>query len=80
MGMLVVSYIVVLHPARRTFVVVFFLSVPFLSVDNFRLVNCARLSLAIITAAESLPFRSYRMGLAGLILQVRFACSYFTDN
>lgn len=72
MGVLVVSYIVVLHPARRTFVVAV---LTFLSVDNFRLVNwqlSARLSLAIIIAAESLPFRFHRMGLAGLMPQARF--------
>lgn len=66
-----VSYIVVLHPARRTFVVV----LTFLSVDNFRLVNwqlSACLSLATIIAAESLPFRFHRMGLAGLMPQARF--------
>lgn len=71
MGVLVVSYIVVLHPARRTFVVV----LTFLSVDNFRLVNwqlSPRLSLATIIAAESLPFRFHRMGLAGLMPQARF--------
>lgn len=71
MGVLVVSYIVVLHPAMRTFVVV----LTFLSVDNFRLVNwqlSARLSLATIIAAESLPFRFHRMGLAGLMPQARF--------
>lgn len=73
MGVLAVSYIVVLHPARRTFVAVILLT--FLSLDNFRLVNwqlSARLSLAIIIAAESSPFRSYRMGLTGLMPQVRF--------
>lgn len=71
MGVLVVSYIVVLHPARRTFVVV----LTFISVDNFRLVNwqlSARLSLATIIAAEFLPFRFHRMGLAGLMPQARF--------
>lgn len=71
MGVLVVSYIVVLHPARRTFVVV----LTFISVDNFRLVNwqlSARLSLATIIAAESLPFRFHRMGLTGLMPQARF--------
>lgn len=71
MGVLVVSYIVVLHSARRTFVVV----LTFLSVDNFRLVNwqlSARLSLATIIAADSLPFRFHRMGLAGLMPQARF--------
>lgn len=71
MGVLVVSYIFVLHPARRTFVVV----LTFISVDNFRLVNwqlSARLSLATIIAAESLPFRFHRMGLAGLMPQARF--------